>query len=181
MNPEVNVSNAKAAEEVNEGTAEQKAAHADRVGKIKGALLMDALFIDEAVAKSTLRAMVDPCGDRAFGLALHEAREQLRQDMRLEFIVPRGAPGMLRKATAKQKLNRGVTFGRTAVKKMRRAGRVLATADAAELGSDDQQRLQMAQDKNAELVMRIEQAPRMKRAALPMGSSALPDFPGRAK
>lgn len=166
-----------------DGPTEQsaKVAHSERVGRIVACLVTDDLFADGAVAKATLRDRCGECSDREFGLALHDARERLRDEMRLEFVCPKGQPGVLTRATSKQKLARGVQFRGTAVKKLKRATRVLSAADASDLSSDDAQRLRMAQDKTGEMVMRIEQVPRMKRAVLPTGSSAMPDFPARQK
>ena len=158
-----------------------KVAHSERVARIVACLITDDLFADGAVSKSTLRERCGECSDREFGLALHDARERLRDEMRLEFLCPKGQPGVLTRATSKQKLARGVQFRGTAVKKLKRATRVLGAADATDLSSDDAQRLQMAQDRTSQMVTRIEQVPRMRRAVLPTGSSALPDFPARPK
>lgn len=148
-----------------------------RIGDLASRLKV-ILATEDRVDKAELRAMCEPCGDREFGLALHRACEQIRDESGVVFIPPRGEPGVLVRASSKQKLGRAATFRGTAVRKMKRAGAVLNAVKASELTSDDAQRLQMAQDKNAMMLARVAQVSSMRRP-LPVEAPKMAPMPRR--
>ncbi len=155
---------------------EQTAAPTNRAGLVSRIVII--LGTEDRVTKSALRSLCGDCTEIEFGLALHDAREQARTDFRVEFIPDR--EGGLVRATAKQKLNRAAQFNRTANRKRVRVGAVLAAVDPAELAAEDQERLQMARDKNALGCMRDQQIARMRRV-LPEGNDTRPEMPRRGR
>lgn len=138
------------------------------------------LGTEERVSKATLRELCGECNDREFGLALHQAREQIRRECKIEFVPSRTERKTLVRASTTQKFNRADTFRGTAIRKMRRVGEVLNAIDTRELGPEEQQRLQMAQDKNGMTLMRVTQVSRMRKP-LPVDGEVQPGFPGRPK
>jgi hypothetical protein len=140
----------------------------DGMARLLFDLLKDVESFD--VADVRTQAPYSELTDQRFGLMLHDVRERLRKELRLEFIVKNGGrsrPGFYELADDEQKLARSLQFSRTAKKKVLRAVDVISAVDEAGLHPDRRGTFRRAQE-------------RMDREAVWAGVEAAPPIPSQA-
>lgn len=99
---------------------------------------------------SDLRKLVPECSDLEWRLMLHRARKLMRERKGIEFIS-RG--DRLIVANAKQRLNRGLGFRRTGLRKVKTSLDVLNVVDERELTTDDKATLEAARARGDRIYM----------------------------
>ncbi len=128
-------------------------------------LIFAQLLANQRVVKSVLRAMCPLFSDQEFGLALHAAQERIRDEHQIVFVPTPGRAGVLVRATAAQKINRGQQFARTAVRKHQRSVAIVESVNPEELPQDSQTLLQGTIEKLRNAALRSEQAMSMRTPA----------------
>jgi hypothetical protein len=104
--------------------------------------------------KETFRAEFADLSDQEFGLALHDARERLRDELRIEFIPDH--KGSYVRATEKQKVARMHQFRRTSVKKIKRSVRVGEAVITEDLPLNDRINFQRAKERHDRAAIQTE-------------------------
>lgn len=139
-------------------------------------ILLEVMKAMESFMIADLRAAhAADCRDQDFGLAFHDARERLRADFAIEFIVNPKSPGLYFRANSKQKIARAATVRQKAYRAKERAVDILDAVDEAELSEHDRDMLARRKERYNFDLIRGAQLERLQRE-MPIGSG-LPSIP----
>lgn len=142
---------------------------------LKASLLARLLSVQSYTMLDLKACFQGKSSDAEFGLALWDAREQVREDVGIEFISH--SDGVFVRATDAQKLRRGQAFWRTGLRKQKRSLKVLDAVEVANLSSDERLAWERARERQGRATLRAEQEASLRKP--PVTVCEVPRVPKR--